>query len=158
MERSRPKSLRRPFFSPISGLSGEPDGITRFMKPPRSRNATLWFLATIVLLWRITAQLVPDDGPQGWLRLSLTVMGLVFVACGLQFERIDMAPREMDFDEWMNRAHPAPADAARARGILEAVARGERSGPRAWRAGKALRFVFDFQIVRGTKPLERARA
>ena len=76
----------------------------------------------------------------------------LFAACGLQFERIEIVPREMDFDEWMNRAHPAPDDAARARDILEAVARGERSGPRAWRAGEALRFILDLQIIRGTKP------
>ncbi len=76
----------------------------------------------------------------------------LFAACGLRFEGIDIVPREMDFDEWMNRVHPAPGDAAQARDILEAVARGERSGPRAWRAGDALRFVFDLQIIRGAKP------
>ena len=59
--------------------------------------------------------------------------------------------RDLDFDEWMSRAHPDPADATRARELLEASARGEIPGPRAWQSGGSLLFRIELQIVRGVK-------
>src|SRR5207245_5357238 len=49
-------------------------------------------------------------------------------ATGLEFERVWLSSLELDFDEWITRAHPAPADAARAREMLEGAARGEIPG------------------------------
>jgi ubiquinone/menaquinone biosynthesis C-methylase UbiE len=76
----------------------------------------------------------------------------LFQQCGLALEKIDLSPREMDADEWMRRAHPAPENAARARALLEASARGEIRGPRARWEGGALRFSIAIQRVRGVKP------
>ena len=75
----------------------------------------------------------------------------LFERCGLVRDRIALHPRDLDFDEWMNRAHPDPADASRARELLEAAARGEIPGPRAWQSGGALLFRIEFQIVRAVK-------
>ncbi len=76
----------------------------------------------------------------------------LFGGCGLALEKIDLSSREMDVDEWMNRAHPPPESEARARALLEASARGEIPGPRVWWKEGALRFTLAIQRVRGVKP------
>lgn len=76
----------------------------------------------------------------------------LFRDSGLRLDEIALGSREMDVEEWMTRAHPAPADAARARELLESVARGERPGPPVWREDGALRFRIGTQLVRGTVP------
>jgi SAM-dependent methyltransferase len=75
----------------------------------------------------------------------------LFEGCGLALEKIDLSSRKMDVDEWMNRAHPPPESAARARALLEASARGEIPGPRVWWEEEALRFTLGIQLVRGVK-------
>ena len=82
-------------------------------------------------------------GPETWEGL--------FRDCALRLDAIEISSREMDFDEWMGRAHASPEDAARARGMLEAVTRGEIPGPPARRVDGALRFTIGIQLVRGTK-------
>ena len=49
----------------------------------RGYQARLWILAAVVVAWRIAAYLVADEGPDGWLRLGLAGLGLLFVVCGL---------------------------------------------------------------------------
>ena len=39
--------------------------------------------AVLVVAWRVTAYLVPDEGAAGWLRAALATLGLIYVACGL---------------------------------------------------------------------------
>jgi SAM-dependent methyltransferase len=73
---------------------------------------------------------------------------MLFATCGLTLDDIDVRPRELDVDEWMTRAHPPPEDAARARAMLEAAARGEIPGLDARHVDGALRFTIGLQIVR----------
>ena len=72
-------------------------------------------------------------------------------ASGLELERVWLSSLELDFDEWITRAHPAAADAVRAREMLECAARGEIPGLHAWRAGEALRFTVGLQLVRAVR-------
>lgn len=72
-------------------------------------------------------------------------------ANGLALERVWLSSLELEFDEWITRAHPAAADAARAREMLECAARGEIPGLHAWHAGGALRFTVGLQLVRAAK-------
>lgn len=72
-------------------------------------------------------------------------------ACGLRFDRIEVGPQEMEFEEWITRAHPEPGDAERARALLEAVAAGAIPGPRVRRDAGTLRFDIELQRVRGLK-------
>src|SRR5436190_650387 len=72
-------------------------------------------------------------------------------ASGLALERMWLSSLELDFDEWITRAHPAPADAARAREMLESAARGEVPGLHAWHVGEALRFTVGLQLVRALR-------
>ncbi len=81
----------------------------------------------------------------------------LFAACGLTFERIDVRPRELDVDEWLTRAHPSQQNAARARAMLEAAARGEIPGLAARHVDGTLRFTNGLQIVRGRPGPPRAR-
>ena len=67
---------------------------------------------------------------------------------GLALERVWVSMLELDFDEWITRAHPRPDDGTRAREMLEAAARGEFPGLHAWHAGGALRFTVGLQLVR----------
>ncbi len=90
--------------------------------------------------------------PSHTLALAPEIWIDLFPACGLRFERVEVMPREMDFDEWITRAHPEAGDEARARALFESVAAGEIPGPPAWRAGEALHFELPLQIVRGAKP------
>jgi ubiquinone/menaquinone biosynthesis C-methylase UbiE len=69
-------------------------------------------------------------------------------ACGLTLERIDVQSRELDVDEWMARAHPDPGDAARAREMIEAAARGEIPGLRARSVGDNLHLTVGLQLLR----------
>ena len=69
-------------------------------------------------------------------------------ASGLELERVWQSSLELDFDEWITRAHPEPADGARAREMLESAARGEIPGLDAWHVGGALRFTVGLQLVR----------
>jgi SAM-dependent methyltransferase len=81
----------------------------------------------------------------------------LFAACGLMLERVDVRSRELDVDEWMTRAHPSPQNAARARAMLEAAARGEIPGLAARHVDGALRFTIGLQIVRARPSRARAR-
>ena len=81
----------------------------------------------------------------------------LFGACGLTLERIAVQPRELDVDEWMTRAHPSPRNAARARAMLEAAARGEIPGLAARHVDGALRFTIGLQIVRARPSAASAR-
>jgi len=106
---------------------------------PEARDAEAMTRIDILRDPSHTLALAPDAWPD------------LFPACGLRLERLEVAPREMDFDEWITRAHPPPGDAARARALMEAAADGTMPGPRAWRDGEALRFEIDLQIVLGVK-------
>lgn len=75
----------------------------------------------------------------------------LFAGAGLAIDALAFAERALDFDEWITRAHPTPTDAAGARAMLEAAARGEIPGLQAWHAGTALRFLIAFQLVRGVR-------
>jgi len=75
----------------------------------------------------------------------------LFRDCGLRLDAIEFGSREMDFEEWMTRAHPAPGNAARAREMLESVDRGDQPGPPVRRGDGALRFTIGTQLVRGMK-------
>jgi len=72
-------------------------------------------------------------------------------ASGLALECVWQSSLELDFDEWITRAHPEPADGARAREMLESAARGEIPGLDAWRVGDALRFTVGLQLVRARR-------
>jgi ubiquinone/menaquinone biosynthesis C-methylase UbiE len=63
----------------------------------------------------------------------------MFAACGFRVAQV----------EWMTRAHPAPADAGRARAMLEAAARGEIPGLDArYTHDGRLHFTIGLQLVR----------
>ena len=69
-------------------------------------------------------------------------------ASDLELEVVSRSSLELDFDEWITRAHPEPGDGARAREMLECAARGEIPGLYAWHVGEALRFTVGLQLVR----------
>src|SRR5438046_1848577 len=73
-------------------------------------------------------------------------------------ERVWLSALELEVEEWITRAHPAPADGARAREMLEAAARGEFPGLHAWHADGALRFTVGLQLVRAVKGAWRPTA
>ena len=72
-------------------------------------------------------------------------------ASDLELEVVSRSSLELDFDEWITRAHPEPGDGARAREMLECAARGEIPGLYAWHVGEALRFTVGLQLVRARR-------
>ena len=50
-----------------------------------------------MIVWRIAAYLVPDEGPEGWLRLALAGLGLLFVGCGLFVHSRSQSPATLLF-------------------------------------------------------------
>ena len=88
--------------------------------------------------------------PESWAALC--------AASGLTLERVWLSSLELEFEEWITRAHPTPADGARAREMLEAAARGEFPGLHAWHADGALRFTVGLQLVRAVKGASRPTA
>lgn len=74
----------------------------------------------------------------------------MFAACGLSVTRLEVLPRELEVDEWLPRAQPTPAAAARVRDMLDAAAHGAIPGLEARYVGGRLRFSVGFQMVLGT--------
>jgi ubiquinone/menaquinone biosynthesis C-methylase UbiE len=58
----------------------------------------------------------------------------------------------IDFDEWVDRACPAPADRERARVMLEACVTQDQCGLRVWKEGDRLKFERQSLLFRAARP------
>lgn len=74
----------------------------------------------------------------------------MLASCGLSLDRLEIRPRELDLEEWLPRAHPTPANAARVRQMLDAAARGAIPGLGARYVEGRIRFSIGLQLILAT--------
>jgi SAM-dependent methyltransferase len=115
--------------------------------PPADRAAA----DTMTIIDRLrdpshTRAVSPDDWP--------ALLG----GCGLRLERIEIIDRELEVDEWLPRAHPPPGNAAKARAMLDAAARGATPGLEARYVDGRLRFTLGLQLLRARPVRRKMRA
>jgi SAM-dependent methyltransferase len=75
----------------------------------------------------------------------------MLAACGFAMDAIEVAERELEVEEWLPRAHPTAANAARVREMLAGAARGEIAGLAARWVEDRLRFSLGLQLLRATR-------
>ncbi len=88
--------------------------------------------------------------------LTLAELRALAARAGLDAIRDEAMTFVIDCVEWLDRAHPAPAERKRARRMLEACLQDERRGLRVWREGRRLKFERHSMLVVGVRAPGRA--
>jgi ubiquinone/menaquinone biosynthesis C-methylase UbiE len=83
--------------------------------------------------------------------LTRDEMASMVAEAGLAIDREEPIAFTIDFDEWIDRAYPSPADRDRARVLMEASIGEDRCGLRVWREGTRLRFERRSLILRAVR-------
>ncbi len=84
--------------------------------------------------------------------LTRDEIGSMVAGAGLVLDREEPIAFAIDFDEWIDRAFPGPADRDRARALMEASIGEDRCGLRVWREGTRLRFERRSLLLRAARP------